>query len=333
MLRSPVAAFVVSVCLVGNLFWGGIAKAADGVFCENPSNPLSCTIVVSAPGNGGTSQGDGAGDGAGGIKPNDGSGSAADYVASKGDAAAGSPEATAGDSRPITSTECDWTAMTPAPGAGDPRWSGADPAANSIIQNNCNGPTRYAVVPNGAAAGGGAPPAPPPPPPDPAVLAQQAIGQLRIPKPGIHLGPDANRIAVNFYAWLWLGDAPPVSSTVALRGVSVTATATLSSVDWSMGEPLSLNGGGVASVTCQGPGVAPSANADFREPPPCGYMFKYRSLLERTNGVGKWPVAATTTWSVVWTASTGQTGTDSLSASSTTNVEVGEYRTTRGTGG
>ena len=155
MLRSPVAAFVVSVCLVGNLFWGGIAQAADGVFCENPSNPLSCTIVVSAPGNGGTSQGDGAGDGAGGIKPNDGSGSAANYVASKGDAAAGSPEATAGDSRPITSTECDWTAMTPAPGAGDPRWGGADPAANSIIQNNCNGPTRYAVVPNGAAAGGG----------------------------------------------------------------------------------------------------------------------------------------------------------------------------------
>src|SRR5664279_5306462 len=158
------------------------------------------------------------------------------------------------------------------------------------------------------------------------LMPWQAIGQLQIPKPGINLGPDPDRIAVNFYAWLWLDSAPPVSSTVALRGVSVTATATLSSVDWSMGEPLSLDGGGIGSVTCQGPGVAPSANADFSEPPPCGYMFKYRSLQERTNGVGKWPVAATATWSVSWTASTGQTGADSLSASSTTSVEVGEYR-------
>ena len=237
-------------------------------------------------------------------------------------------------SRPIASTECDWTALTPSPGAGDPRWGGADPAANSIIQNNCNGPTRYAVVPNGAAAGGGAVPPAPPPPPDPAVLAQQAIGQLRIPKPGIHLGPDPDRIAVNFYAWLWLDNAPPVSSTVALRGVSVTATATLSSVDWSMGEPLVVGWW----RRCVGD-VSWSRAWHLRrtrispEPPPCGYMFKYRSLLERTNGVGKWPVAATTTWSVSWTASTGQTGTDSLSASSTTNVEVGEYRTTRGTGG
>jgi hypothetical protein len=333
MLRSPVTAFVVGTFLIGSLLWGGIAQAADGVFCENPSNPLSCTIVVSAPGSGGTSQGDGSGDGAGGIKPNDGSGSAADYVASRAAGVGSADAAVAGDSKPIASTECDWTALAPSPGAGDPRWGGADPTANTIIQNNCNGPTRYAVVPNGATAGGGAPPPAPPPPPDPAVLAQQAIGQLQIPKPGIHLGPDPDRIAVNFYAWLWLDSAPPVSSTVALRGVSVTATATLSSVDWSMGEPLSLDGGGVGSVTCQGPGVAPSANADFSEPPPCGYMFKYRSLLERTNGVGKWPVAATATWSVSWAASTGQTGADSLSASSTSNVEVGEYRTTRGTGG
>jgi hypothetical protein len=164
-------------------------------------------------------------------------------------------------------------------------------------------------------------------------LAQQAIGQLRIPHPGIHLGPDADKIAVNFYTWLWIDGSPPVSSTVALAGVSVTATATLSSVDWSMGEPLSLAGGGIGSVNCQGAGVAPSADSDFDEPPPCGYMFNYRSLLERTNGVGKWPVSATATWAVTWTASTGESGADSLSASSTTNVEVGEYRTTRGTGG
>ena len=326
---------VIGAVLAGVLEPASAIAAGPSVVCDDPSIPGTCVLSTSIPGSdGSSSQNPEAGSGQGGIKPNDGSGSAADYLASKGDAGVGSADAAAaGDSKPIASTECDWTALTPSPGADDPRWGGADPAANTIIQNNCNGPVRYAVVPNGAAAAGGAVPPAPPPPPDPAVLAQQAIGQLQIPKPGIHLGPDPDRIAVNFYAWLWLDSAPPVSSMVALRGVSVTATATLSSVDWSMGEPLSLDGGGIGSVTCQGPGVAPSANADFSEPPPCGYMFKYRSLLERTNGVGKWPVAATATWSVSWTASTGQTGADSLSASSTTNVEVGEYRTTRGTGG
>lgn len=338
MLRSrfTAAGITTGVILGLVLFTAHEANAADGVSCENPSNPLSCTIVVTAPGSDGTSQR--STDGGGGVKFNDGSGSAADYVATNGAAGAADEEipdgAIAGGSpKALASTECDWTTLSPSPGVGDPRWGGADPATNTIIQNNCNGPTRYAVIANGTAVAGGGAALAPPPPPDPAVLAQQAIGQLQVPKPGIHLGPDPDKIAVNFDTWLWLDSAASVSSTVALGGISVTATAALSSVDWSMGEPLTLDGGAIASVTCQGPGTAPSQNSDFNVPPPCGYMFKYRSLQERTNGVGQWPVSATATWSVTWAASTGQTGVDSLSATSTTNVEVGEYRTTRGTGG
>jgi hypothetical protein len=324
-MRTTLSAWAIAVLMIIGIV-SGTASAEPSVVCDDPSDPRSCTIVADSPGS------------PGGDTPPpesgtaDGGNSAADDRANSVNetSSAVAPRGAVTPARSVNSTECDWRAFVPGPPAGDPRWGGADPATNTVIFNNCNGPTRYAVRPNGAAI-----PAAPvaPPPPDPAVLAQQAIGQLKVPKPGIHLGPDPDKIAVNFYAWLWLDAAPPVSSTVALAGVSVTATATLSSVNWSMGEPLSLDGGGVGSVTCQGPGVAPSTNADFREPPPCGYMFKYRSLLERTNGVGKWPVAATATWSVSWTASTGQTGADSLSASSTTNVEVGEYRTTRGTGG
>lgn len=328
--RFTVAGLATVVVLATIVFTGSEASAADGVSCENPSNPLSCTIVVTAPGSDGAGQG--SADGGGGVRFNDGSGSAADFVDTG--AAEGASVAVGGAApRALNSTECDWTTLSPSPGAGDPRWGGADPATNTIIQNNCNGPTRYAVIANGTAVAGGGAALAPPPPPDPAVLAQQAIGQLQVPKPAIHLGPDPDKIAVNFDTWLWLDSAAPVSSTVALGGISVTATATLSSVDWSMGEPLTLDGGAIASVTCQGPGTAPSQNSDFNVPPPCGYMFKYRSLQERTNGVGQWPVSATATWSVTWAASTGQTGADSLSATSTTNVEVGEYRTTRGTGG
>ena len=305
----------------------GVAIAGAAVDCEDPTDPQNphadAETIPGSPG--GDPQAPVTETGEGVIKPNDGSGSAAEDKAAKAarEAQGGTASATP---RTVNSTECDWMPLEPSPGAGDPRWEGADPTTNTIIFNNCNGPTRYGVVPNGSAPAA-------PPPPDPAVLAQQAIGQLRIPHPGIHLGPDPDKIAVNFYTWLWIDGSPPVSSTVALAGVSVTATATLSSVDWSMGEPLSLAGGGIGSVTCQGAGVAPSADSDFNEPPPCGYMFNYRSLLERTNGVGKWPVSATATWAVTWAASTGESGADSLSASSTTNVEVGEYRTTRGTGG
>jgi len=328
---TVIAAFLVSII-------GGTASADPLVQCSDPLRPETCVLSTSIPGRaGGDQQNPDVGTGTGGITPNDGSGSAAQDAAARAAALTeGSSPDTAPDAgapRAVNSTECDWFPASPQPAAGDARWGGADPAANTMIENDCNGPSRFAVVANGNPVAGGAAAPAPPPPPDPAVLAQQAIGELRIPKPVINLGPDPNRVAVNFWTWLWLGDSPPTSSTVALRGVSVTATATLSSVDWSMGEPLSLDGGGIGSVTCQGPGVAPSANADFSEPPPCGYMFKYRSLQERTNGVGKWPVAATATWSVSWTASTGQTGADSLSASSTTSVEVGEYRTTRGTGG
>lgn len=325
---------IAAVCLI--VVSPGFAAAGPAVICDDPSSPGTCVLSTSIPGSlGGDPQSSDSGTEGGGIKPNDGSGSAADYVATNAaDGAAEGESGAAGGAAPraLNSTECDWTTVSPSPGIGDPRWGGADPTTNTIIQNNCNGPTRYAVIANGTAvAGGGA--AIPPPPPDPAVLAQQAIGQLQVPKPAIHLGPNPDKIAVNFDTWLWLDSAAPVSSTVALGGISVTATATLSSVDWSMGEPLTLDGGAIASVTCEGPGTAPTQNSDFNVPPPCGYMFKYRSLRERTNGVGQWPVSATATWSVTWAASSGQTGADSLSATSTTNVEVGEYRTTRGTGG
>jgi hypothetical protein len=55
-------------------------------------------------------------------------------------------------------------------------------------------------------------------------------------------------------------------------------------------------------------------------------MYKWRSLKERTNGTGMWPVSVTANWAVTWTATTGQTGTETLTATAATAVDVGEYR-------
>ncbi|MEO5833318.1 MAG: hypothetical protein ABIR83_08095 [Nakamurella sp.] len=116
--------------------------------------------------------------------------------------------------------------------------------------------------------------------------------------------------------------------------MSVTLTATLESVTWSMGEPASKEAprGAPATLTCQGSGTAPGprANANISTPPTpdaCVYSFNWRSLPERTGGAGTWPVTATANWAVTWTSNVGVGGTlDAPPQSSTTAVSVGEWR-------
>jgi len=63
--------------------------------------------------------------------------------------------------------------------------------------------------------------------------------------------------------------------------------------------------------------------------------FAWRFLGERTGGSGKWPVTATTNWTVVWQSNTGVSGVDALTATTADQWDVGEYRTVlvQGSGG
>ena len=162
-------------------------------------------------------------------------------------------------------------------------------------------------------------------------LAQQAIGQLTIPQPVIGAGPNRSKLAVNLWTWLWVNNPGPLAATVALGGVSVTATATIASVTWSLGEPTTTGDtyspGAPATVTCQGTGTPLPASYDWKVQPPCGYMFHWRSLTERTGGTGKWPVSATSTWNVTWQSTTGVTGATTLTAAANDAFDIGEYRT------
>ena len=305
------------------VFGGSSALAASPVpvvVCGDPSNPFSCKVVVRDDGSAGDPSGSGDGD-------------SASNGGSSGGGSSGGGGSTAqpavGDNTNLAPGECAWKVLSPKPAAGDPRWGGADPATNEMTYNDCNGPTRYAVAPVAADA------AAPLPPPDPAVLAAQAITQLTIPMPAVNVAPDPERLAVNFWTYLWTNDPGPVSATVELRGVSVTATALLSSVDWVMGEP--AKGGGPAAVTCTGAGSPPPANATFLvesgPPPACGYVYRLRSTAARTGGTERWPVTVTSTWAVTWTSNTGAAGSDELtSPSSLALVRVGEYRTVGGFG-
>jgi len=225
--------------------------------------------------------------------------------------------------------ECQWKILNPPP-AGDPLWEGNDPSTGSVITRSCNGPIEYRFLP-------GPNPAAPPPPPDPAVLAQQAYSELQIPQPLIGAGPDRTKLAVNLWTWLWVNNPGQLSVTVAAGGVSVTATATLASVTWTLGEPATPSDtyqpGSPATITCQGAGTAPPASYDWKAQPPCGYKYHWRSLKERTGGTGTWPITATTNWTVTWQSNTGVTGGTTLNATSNDQFDIGEYRTVLVQGG
>ena len=162
-------------------------------------------------------------------------------------------------------------------------------------------------------------------------LAQQAYRELTIPAPTIGAGPQRAALAVNLWTWLWIDDPGPLTVTVAAGGVSVTATATLTSTTWSLGEPAATDGGYApgppVTLTCQGAGTPPPANYDWKSVPPCGHMYHWRSLKERTDGTGTWPVTATSTWTVTWQSNTGVTGGTTLAATSSDAFDIGEYRT------
>lgn len=153
-------------------------------------------------------------------------------------------------------------------------------------------------VPTAAAPGAGG--APPGPAIDPAVLAQQAENSMRLPSPQIETNPSTQAV-VNLPTWLWLNQGAwnPESVSASVGAVTATATAVPEQVQWTMGD------GG--SVVCDGPGTPyqPSVPA-ASQATNCSYTYSRSSAGEPSatgdpNDAG-FPVTATITWGVTWTA-------------------------------
>lgn len=127
----------------------------------------------------------------------------------------------------------------------------------------------------------------------PEVVARQAVSQLHLPLPGIGMNPEARAAqVVHVPTWMWIDRTVwrPVSKTVEVPGVAVTATATPQRVVWSMGDG--------DSVTCMGPGTPYSLRIPAASPSPdCGYVYR-RSSAGRPDEV--FTVTATVMWDVAW---------------------------------
>ena len=158
----------------------------------------------------------------------------------------------------VAISECAWKVLSPAPGAGDPRWEGHAPVGGrgplqrlqraDVLhvrrRGTWCGPGDSAATtagPRGAGAAG--------------------RGQLDLPDPTITRSPDAKNSDpalggapytwVQLWTWVWTEPQTwaPASVTVAAGGVSVTATGTPVALVFDPGD-------GGDPVTCDGPGPA-----------------------------------------------------------------------------
>jgi len=156
---------------------------------------------------------------------------------------------------------------------------------------------------------------------DPQQLAQQALSEAPIPRPGINMNPSSDQGAVtNVETWLWIDRSQwqPVSASASAGNVSVTTTATPNHVVFNMG-----NGD---EVTCMGPGTPydthrPSADQSTD----CSYTY-HRSSADQPNG--RYTVTATVFYSVAWNA-TGIAAGGALAPvtqSSTVAIRVAEIQ-------
>lgn len=158
---------------------------------------------------------------------------------------------------------------------------------------------------------------PQPPPVDPAVLAQQVVADLdlRAIEIGIAPRPGAGSMGyVGLPVYLWV-DQPgpqtfgPVTRSASAGGVTVTVTARVQEVRWSMGDG--------HTVVCAGPGT-PYRDAFGGKPSPdCGHTY--------TAPRDPYPVTATSHWVVTW-AGGGQSGTIPLDLTATTQIRIGEVQ-------
>ena len=356
MLTARVARRGVGALLVASVFllsvqgigWAdgtgvGCGNGGCGVGATDPGSPGSAPGTPgSAPGTGASGSGTSNGGSSAGVSSSGGSSSGG----AGGGGSSSSGGGGGGSGQPVGCGQ--WYVMNPQPAAGSPLWEGHSAADGVVEFFECDGggggisqagasTFRFAAKAAPAAPGKGAPAAPPPPPPvDPAVVAQKAYRLIPIPQPAMHFGPDSAHVAARYWLYLWTDNPGPITRTATTRNVTVSATATLDSVTWSMGAPSDVAYLGTVDspVVCKGAGTPPPANADTTvDPRPngfCAYMYQVRSTDDRTGGAGSWPVTASATWRINWKETAGGNATGAITAppfTSATTVCVGAWYT------
>jgi hypothetical protein len=153
---------------------------------------------------------------------------------------------------------------------------------------------------------------------DPVTLAYQAIAQMHLSPPLINTAPGRGHVGlVNMPVWLWVSKSEntwgPIERSASVPGLSVTATARVKAINWSMGD------GNI--IRCEGPGTPYDTSMGVKDSPDCGHRYKKTS---RELASCKYPVTATAQWDITWESTLGDTGQISMTQQAATQLRIGE---------
>ncbi|MFJ9729432.1 ATP/GTP-binding protein [Streptomyces sp. NPDC101209] len=212
---------------------------------------------------------------------------------------------------------CSVRKLEPQPPEGSMYWKGKSPKDGAVYERQCkNGPDGAPVFTYFVADGAANVPAV-----DPVVVAQQAVGKMLLAGPDIASPRAAGKYTVGVPMWMWVNQSAttygPNTATATAGGVTVTATAKVSKIVWSMGDG--------ASITCGGPGTPYTASEGMVQSPTCGHVYAMTSGGARN---GKFPVTATSTWAINWQGG-GQAGQLTEVRQTNVQVAVGEVQVVR----
>ncbi|WP_344100956.1 hypothetical protein [Myceligenerans crystallogenes] len=148
-------------------------------------------------------------------------------------------------------------------------------------------------------------------------LAEKAVEQMNLQPVTIGIAPEdepGSVGAVGLPVWAWVRDARPntfgsIQESATTSNVTVTARASVTTVEWNMGDG--------TTITCEGPGTPYDESYGVTSSPDCGHVYD-----EQGN---PYTVRATTHWTITWEGA-GQTGTLEAERTAETQIIIGEVQ-------
>jgi hypothetical protein len=139
----------------------------------------------------------------------------------------------------------------------------------------------------------------------------------------IGLAPDPelanSRTYVGVPAWMWAKNPTPdtfgpYTESGTVGGLNITATATVTSLLWTMGDG--------STVACATGGTPYDPGLGFIDSPNCGHRYSQTSVGQQGS---RFPITATSQWDIVWAVG-GVGGTINVTTVAESSVEVRELQ-------
>ncbi|MDH6115649.1 hypothetical protein P3T36_007266 [Kitasatospora sp. MAP12-15] len=210
---------------------------------------------------------------------------------------------------------CYWQPASPQPPAGDPLWQGHSPDDGAVYSRTCldaaggitAAPDHWSKDPPQGYGGGV----------DLVGLAHQAVDKMLLADPAITTAPNSGSTGlIGMPVWMWATVSPttwgPNTATADAGGDSVTATAHVTSMAWTMGDG--------HTVTCSSAGTPYNASYGGHASPDCGYTYTNTSANQPH---AQFHITATAAWTVDWTGG-GRQGQFALTRTSGADVAIAE---------